>query len=467
MRRFLNRSCAAGAAVCLWLAAGGCATPEPGAVRPVYVIVSSAATAADPDWARVIETLRVKHAARVITHTGAAFPEETRAAVAGAAPRYIGFVARPEEATDAYVRACHQFARRLDEDAYGDACWGIVTGFDASNALRIAACAGPLPVRTVLSKIEGPRWLESVTAGVSHSEFKTGEMYTRRAGEPPVFHTDGPEDDTFPMVDLLNSNAVDLVVSSGHATEFDWQLHFPAPRPEGFFLCEKGQLFGRNGRGERRDITTTNPKIYWAPGNCLIGRIPPRRREDCMALGWMKSGGAVQFCGYLVPTWYGYMGWGIGDYFLGGQGRWTFAESFFLNNQALLFEEHIHSPGTVPEGMAHDRDAVAFYGDPAFDARVVAAGKPDYDQQLDLRTAAGKVTGTLTVTVHRELKTLRPAVARFPVRLHNPRILDAAGLAADICDDFLIVRLWKKGDPDLQPGATWTLRFEADAAPAP
>ena len=107
-----------------------------------------------------------------------------------------------------------------------------------------------------------------------------------------------------------------------------------------------------------------------------------------MALAWMHSVGVVQMTGYLVPTWFGFGGWGVHNYFIESPGLLSFAESFFANHQALLAELHTkysqhetksyeEYTGAIEEcsGLLHDRDVVAFYGDPAWEAKLLE--KPD------------------------------------------------------------------------------------------
>jgi zinc protease len=88
------------------------------------------------------------------------------------------------------------------------------------------------------------------------------------------------------------------------------------------------------------------------------------------------------------------MGWGTKDYFCSG--RYNLAEAFFLNNQALVrdlrekfpaqadIQFNIYDHRAVQYlaakykltkdslGLLWDRDVVAFYGDPAWDARMPA-----------------------------------------------------------------------------------------------
>jgi len=125
---------------------------------------------------------------------------------------------------------------------------------------------------------------------------------------------------------------------------------------------------------------------------------------------------------YTVPTWYGYAGWGCLDYFLEQPGRYTLAEAFFANTQALVTGwkpssrdrargagsregpreagragEAARKAGLGPQdaaGLLHDRDVLAFYGDPAGrrawrGPEGVGAGADGKGRGLDLRDPAG------------------------------------------------------------------------------
>ena len=120
-----------------------------------YGIVVSAASRATPAWGEVVEALAEKHRDRgvaVIEWNDSV--DEAAAPLAAAMPRHACFVARPEEAGREFVASVHRLARRLDPDPYGDVLWGILTGFDAANALAIAKTADPLIVRRVTSGTE-------------------------------------------------------------------------------------------------------------------------------------------------------------------------------------------------------------------------------------------------------------------------------------------------------------------------
>ena len=126
-----------------WLAAS--ALPAAGS----YAVVVSKATHADAQWRGVVDALLKKHDGTLVAYDASV--DESLAALKKQFPRHVCFVARPEEAGRAFVAQVHRLTRRLDDDPYTDALWGILTGYDAAAALRIAETAEPLVVRRVSS----------------------------------------------------------------------------------------------------------------------------------------------------------------------------------------------------------------------------------------------------------------------------------------------------------------------------
>ena len=144
-----------------------------------------------------------------------------------------------------------------------------------------------------------------------------------------------PADTTQALVSALNVGAPDLFVTSGHATERDWQIGFRYPN--GYFKSKAGAMHGEDTAGQIFPVLSHNPKVYLPIGNCLMGHIDG---PDAMALAWMKSAGVRQMLGYIKPTWYGYMGWGVLDYFVEQPGRYTMTEAFFAN-QAAQYQQRL------------------------------------------------------------------------------------------------------------------------------
>ncbi|RME96152.1 MAG: hypothetical protein D6766_01430 [Verrucomicrobia bacterium] len=439
-----------------------------GAAAAGYGIMVSEATAAQAGWRSVVAALQAKHPGSVV-FSWARQPEETLPALRASFPRHVCFVARPEEAGREFVARVHRLMRRLDADPYTDALWGILTGYDAACARRIALERDPLIVRKVAAGTEVA--LEMCEEGVWYSELKPGLMVRKPRGGAAREET-VPADTTEALVRTLNEYRPDLFVTSGHATERDWQIGYAYRN--GQFRCQDGRLWGVDTRGRRFPVDSPNPKVYLPVGNCLMGHID---RRDCMALAWMNSAGVRQMIGYTVPTWYGYAGWGCLDYFLEQPGRFTFAEAFFANQHALIhrlarfFPEALKSPsekpGRVPKppaltagaraagltptdgrGLLYDRDVVAFYGDPAWEARM--APQPcAWEQTLTEREGVW----TLTITPRRGERTFepinrngaqrggRPIVQFLPRRLGPVEIMEGAELQPVVTDDFVLVPL--------------------------
>jgi zinc protease len=289
----------------------------------------------------------------------------------------------------------------------------------------------------------------------------------------------------------MNSGAPDLWVTSGHATEHNWMIGFRYRN--GFWKSKAGQLFGENMNGERFDVKSSNPKVFLPVGNCLMGHIDG---QDAMALAYMKSAGVRQMAGYVLPTWYGYQGWGLLDYFVEQPGRYTLTEAFHANNIALVHRlqtyfpdalkiqrvgesgqplqgearpsltEAARSAGLTEEdlrGLLFDRDNVAFYGDPAWEARM-APGKRNWEQKLTVDDA-GVHTLTITplagaaawapVNTNGSQRGGRPIIEFLPRRIDPGKVKIEAGseLHPVIADDFILVPLPREGASPL------TLRF--------
>jgi len=162
---------------------------------PDYAIVVSRATQADRDWRRVVEVLREKHRGAVIVFDASV--EEAQPKLRALFPRYACFVARPGEVSRRFVAQVHRLTCRLDDDPYPDCFWGILTGYDAANALRLAEQQEPLTVRKVVAGTEIS--LDMCEEGRWYSELETGH-WTRKekGGEPEVLS--GASDTTEALV---------------------------------------------------------------------------------------------------------------------------------------------------------------------------------------------------------------------------------------------------------------------------
>jgi len=460
------------------------AAADAGTEEGKYAVVVSRSTRDDAAWKQVVEALVVKHRADLVVFDTAVAGSLER--LRELFPRYTCFVATPSEATRQFVAEVHRLTRRLDDDPYTDTIWGILTGYDAANALRIARHAEPLTIGRVAAATEVE--LNVCRQGMWFCELVKNRMVRKEPGGKPK-QLEGPDDTTKSLVDALNVYHAQLFVTSGHATQHDWQIGYRYRN--GQFRCEGGRLYGRDTKGVRLPIDSPNPKLYMPVGNCLMGHIDGR---DAMALAFLNSAGVMQMIGYTVPTWYGYAGWGCLDYFLEQPGRFTFAEAVFANHQALLRRLETYFPDAGDEqtdkpdragrqmavsqrarraglsahdgrGLLYDRDVLAFYGDPAWHARM-APGPLRWKQTLTEKdgTYCFEVTPTCGRDTFKPVSTNgsqrggRPIVQLLPHRIKNVQILEGKELRPLVTDDFLLIP--NPGGAD--PKASYRLVFRAE-----
>jgi zinc protease len=406
-----------------------------------YGIVVSTATRTDPAWAAVVAALEQKHrgrGARVIEWQESV--DEAVRPLADAMPRHACFIARPEEAGRDFVAAVHRLARRLDDDPYGDVLWGILTGFDAANALAIATTAEPLVVKRVTAGTDVA--MDRVVEGEWYCELEKNRMVRKRAGGAAEAIR-GPDDTTAALAARLNDGVTDLFVTSGHATERDWQIGFRYRN--GQFRSGGGRLWGLDTAGRKIPIESANPKVWLPVGNCLAGHIDG---PDALALAFMNSCGVRQMIGYTVPTWFGYAGWGCLDTFVEQPGRYTLCEAFHANHHALVHRLETRAAPRDERGLAFDRDVVAFYGDPAWDARL-AEGPLQFRQTLTERDGVFTLEvvpldgprSYAPVNTNGSQRGGRPILQFLPRRLADLEVVEGSDWKPVVTDTFVLVPL--------------------------
>lgn len=448
-----------------------------------YVIVVSHATQAAADWNKVVAALSDKHEdSRVVMWNESV--NEVLPVLQQQHPRYTCFVATPAEAGRQFVADVHRLTRRFDDDVYTDTLWGILTGYDAANALAIAKHRLPLTVHNVASGTEVA--LGMCSQGVWYDELVKNKKVSKPLdGEIRQEH--GPSDTTRALAASLSDDAADLFVTSGHATERDWQIGFRYRN--GQFRSQAGRMFGVTTDGERFGIQSKSPKVYLPIGNCLMGHIDG---PDAMALAWMNGVGVRQMIGYTVLTWYGYGGWGVLDYFVEQPGRYSLTEAFHANHHGLIhrldtYYDGIVSVDVVPggrnisatppnqsgqaigltafdsRGLLWDRDTVAFYGDPAWNARMSPKPKA-FDQKLTIKADVY----TLAITPRRGADSFkpvntngaqrgwRPIVELLGHRIRDVKIVEGGDLNPVITDDFVLIPNPRIVDPSREYRVTFT-----------
>ena len=448
-----------------------------------YAVVVSKQTLGDASWKKVVDTLVKEHNATVVafdTDVDSALPELRRQY-----PRYVCFVARPAEAGRRFVGQVHRLTRRFNDDPYTDCFWGILTGYDAANALRIAAYTKPLTIHKMAAATEIA--LDMCEAGAWYSEVEKNRAVRKEPGQR-LMEFKAPDDTTKALADLLTDYHADLFITSGHASERDWRIGYAYRN--GSFRCEHGQLYGLDTAGQRHPIQSDNPKVYMPIGNCLMGHIDG---PEAMALAYMNSAGVKQMLGYTMPTSYGYGGWGCLDYFVEQPGRYTFTEAFFANQNALIHRLATYFPELVnaetdengvtsaaivlsdkakaaglteEDGrwLLFDRDTVAFYGDPAWEARM-AKMETAWEQTLTEKDGLW----TFEIKPNRGAKTFepinkngsqrggRPIVQFLPRRVKSAQVIEGADLNPVVTDGFVLI----PNPMECQPGKAYRVVFRA------
>ena len=413
----------------------------------ISCVVVSEATYADPAWRGVADALVKKYGGHLIRYEGAVLASLSD--LRGLLPDFVAFVARPEEAGRATVTQVHRMMRDLDDDPYTDALWGIVTGYEAADAARIVSRSAPLVLRRGMSSM-GPGLLDRTDGGFCSSETEPGALWRKEDGA--VVKESGGKDVARVLAAAFESTPVDYMVTSGHATERDWQIGYTAANGE--IRSRAGNLYTLGLDGGRHPFSAPASKVYMAAGNCLIGHVTDR---EALALAWIHGGGVDQMVGYTVVTFFGYGGWGTSQLF--DRGHHTLSEAFFLNTQSLLHRLHEAFPRGLdlevesfePEaigrwagregldreqaGMVWDRDTVAFYGDPAWQARWPQPTTP-WTQTLEWGDGAGRFV--IETTAAGKWPD-RPVMALLPERITDITVTAGAEHKPLVTDNFLLV----------------------------
>ncbi len=429
-----------------------------------YAILISKQSANDPKWNEVATLLEKKYATtKIFTYANL---DELVDSLTKFSPDYIAFVCKPEEASPEFVKQAGRLNRKLENKPYGTAVWAIVTGYSHEDALRIAKDSTPPKINFGLGGMLG--FIDALPEGVAFSEFidKKNEWQEKRKGLKVKSRNDAPDDHMIPMIKLINSNKVDGVWTSGHSGNNSWSVYYPEGPAE--ILAENGALSGLLKGEPMASIKSGNPKIYLGIGNCLTARIDDPNAS--YALSWLHSGGANQYFGYIVETYYGMMGWRTADNFFYRGARFNVAESMFVANQSLLLAMNKRLvPGELKD-MEYDRDATVVYGDPAWMATVpdsTAKSAEHWSTQLDKSIAGNKIRWELTVRFKKESnfspesgRDLNPVFVFLPERIKKGK---ASGKLSNvsayhIANNFVIVNFRGK----IAAGETRKFIFDSD-----
>ncbi|RLE67850.1 MAG: hypothetical protein DRJ34_04125 [Thermoprotei archaeon] len=437
-----------------------------------YAIVVSKNTLNDSEWKKVVYALKEKYE-RFFNVTILVYENniwEVRNLLASLLPDYICFVNKFNEVNPEFIKEVNRLTRELDEDPYGDSIWAILTGYTANDALRIINCK-KLIVKRMLAGCAVVKWLKYVQEGIVTSEIQYEKEWIKFSNGT-IKEIKCPIDRTEFLARLLNSNKFDIFITSGHANHNVWQLHYPLPGSEGYFISKRGRLYGKTYNGKMIEIKTSNPKIYFGLGNCYIGSII---NENSMPLAWIHSGGAIFYTGYVISEGpHSYQLGGIPAYFF-VQDNYTWSEAFFANNQALIFDMLHKTPGVDPDYLRTDVDGAALYGEPALQVNILPINPPLYDKKIIIKNMSN---GRLNITIIIKMNyngtpgwngkwSNRHPVILLPFKISNIIINSTNAYKVVATENFVLLYIWKLKDPPLKRGEERYVIMTADLLKRP
>lgn len=475
-----------------------------------YAIVVSATTQTNSSWNKVVDALKEKYGKNIPVVTFKNNLKEAQSALREQQPTHVAYIAQPHEvalpllASDERKQNIMQdfhAARKsgsgqfytllssIDEDSYPDAIGGIITGKEATDALRLAE-AQPLKVDYALFKTLATYvdiFLKSIgfSDGSKRADGNYIIRYERKKGitEESKVAVAGPE-----ILKKLNEGNVDLLVTSCHANYAVWEPDFD--RADDIFVATKqGDILvldhaDPSRRTIRGKINSPNPKVFFSPGCCQGGRI--KDKDQSMTLAFMHTGGTIQHFGYNVDTWHGFMGWGLAETLFETTPSPTFFEALHMTRIAAEYSRQIMQATRKQQGLEgrvtdyieefgkiYDLYGFIGYGDPALDVRISRDPTihAPFEKQMNIKKQKGKTVYTLTIKVNENKPVTRvQPVFLLPHRIKKPtQIKTSKKLEYAILDDAVIFDIGLKpimesGQPKfeqvpLEQGESFSLQF--------
>ena len=481
-----------------------------------YVVIAGKGVMDDADWNKVAESLKSKHQAVLISYQEGI--DEVMPQLKKIKPRYVAVVEKPENLNRDYVIHLNRISRQVDDDIYADFLWGIITGYDAAAAMKMVDnSTEPLVVKDAVATImelnsgkwfDRYAWLDDHTQGL-WGEKKSAQdtivtyMLPKVPVEGYVRTVDGnikkgmiervrSEDAMQTFYNIYEQYDPDLVVTAAHATERNLEMPFSL----GNVKAKNGILYMDFPDNPQNLKESGKRKVYLPIGNCLIANV--NGTKESMAVAWMNSANAATMVGYVVTTWHGRNGWGGLKYWLTTPGRYTTAEAFYLNQQDMMYQlnewnpklttlaypydeqnEFMVAPQLIKDstglnpstdqvGFLHDRDVLAYYGDPKWNVRL-----QEIPQENDF-TVTSEVKGkkcivTVTTKDNFSLERMKgghfkeehvldlPFSYFFPERLNNPRLAAGQNWKVAVDENFLLVY-----NADFEPGKTYVIELDVE-----
>ena len=456
-------------------------------------------TAEDPAWSEVADVLVKKYSGKKVTWSGKA--EELLPLLKSEQPRWLAVVGKAQDFDAAFVRGINRITRKIDDDPWEDVRWGLITAPDAAAAKKVASVDKPLIIERALNTTGMDMGL--VKSGLTLSDARKGAWNEKLPDGKTVKgmwdEEKAPGGTVERFAKYWKEQKPQLMVTSSHATQFNLEMPFSL----GLVVSHAGKyhvltrqqrnefarfLGGAMFKGEEKQLgewiesldapvladTSDTPKVWVAAGNCLIGDA--KGTIDSMVVTALGPGGFRQFVGYVVPTWFGRNGWGTLRLWTSQRGELSLSDAFHLNRQRIVAETlrrfpdalaidydgddmqrymrtrnpfteglgRLQKKGVKIEkdliGLIHDRDVVAFWGDPKW----VATFKPAKTRPVEVTFKKGKKKGNLRMIIKAKDEKFSGTVLRYlPKRMPGVKATLAGGKPlpkdAIVADDFIIV----------------------------
>lgn len=463
-----------------------------------YMIIAQKSTETDPDWQKVIQALQEKHNNAPVYYFHMS-PRETMPIIKRIKPRYVAIVNKPENIGRKDIMDLHRMSRSVDDDIFADYLWGVITGYDAESALKMVNnSTEPLLIKSAVATImemNSGKWFDRFAFVDDHTKGLWGEK--KEFSQPTSKETIKSTEVLKKFYDIYAEYDPDLVVTAAHATERNLEMPFSL----GNLRPKNGKLYADFKDNPQFLKESGKRKVYFAVGNCLIGNV--NNTKESMSIAWMNGSNAATMVGYVVTTWHGRNGWGGLKYWVTTPGRYTLAEAIYLNQQDFLYQQDqwsprflsveypfgstggfggelksaanvlkedvgIENPTQDQIGFLHDRDVLAYYGDPMWNIRLQEVpGETDFEVSYKISNKKCVVT----VKTDKNFSAERMAGDQFkqehvldlpfsyffPERLNNPRLSKNQNWNAAIDENFLLIY-----DPKFEPGKTYKIALDID-----
>lgn len=472
-----------------------------------YLSLVSKDAASDPAWKNVGEKLSTMHSGKCEVWDGT--ENSLIEALKNHQPRYLSIVGKPESFKATTVRAINRATRTADDDPWTDCRWGLITGNTPQDAMRLVEDRKPLIIRRALTTTGINLSLVDSALTISDGKkgTYTRKLPGKAPEEGTWNEADQPAGTVNLFADYWSKEDPQLLVTSSHATQFNLEMPYGlgliASHGGKFHVLSMKQrnqfanfLGGAMFTGKVEKLgewldsikaPTLNAshdscRVWIACGNCLIGDA--KGTNHSMVVSALSTAGFRQFLGYVVPTWFGRSGWGASGLWQNSCGELSLSEAFFLNTQCLIDETLTRFPGAEkinfdaediqsgmksdtefieglnrlmpilkPDqndqkdliGLIHDRDVVAFWGDPLWDARFDPTLKP---HPVKSSWKSSDKSLTLTLTASDDFNGAYPLWLPKRIPTANLTIPDGAKVDALVSDDFILIRklTLKKGE---------------------